>query len=143
MTKLVLKNYQNYIYYHGIFLTPTVARPNSASIIKQPDVEMFPVGLNLDLVCRVDLISAVDSPVNISSVWSRDGIPVVSDGVINTKDLQTTGTHLESVLEFRPITEVGNNTTFRCGITIVAQIITYISGTSVTVSTNLTVKGTR
>ena len=127
-------------------LFPPVPSPTDTTIIRRPQVETYTVGLNLDLVCRVVFITAADSPLILNSQWTRNGTPVMGDGgQIVVRDFQRVGSDLpqeyESVVEFTPLNTAENNTDYTCGVTVAAQDSTYITGTTATVSTDLTVEG--
>ena len=127
-------------------LSPPVPSPTDNTIIRRPQVETYTVGLNLDLVCRVVFITAVDSPLILNSQWTRNGTQVIGDGgQIAVRDFQRVGSDLpqvyESVVEFTPLNTAENNTDYTCGVTVTAQDSTYITGTTATVSTDLTVEG--
>lgn len=129
----------------SLFCLP-VPSPTDTTIIRRPQVDTYTVGLNLDLVCRVVFISAVDSALTLTSMWTREGKQVTGDGEqLVVRDFQRVNTdfphQFESVIEFKPLVAVENNTDYTCDVTIAAQDTTYITGSTATVSTNLTVEG--
>ncbi len=105
----------------------------------------FNTGLDLDLVCRLELDPAVDSPLTVTRTWVKDNQPLVADGArLTFTDVNATTSpplYLTSVL-FRTLdansSDSGNYT---CGFSIVPNEPTYITGTTATVTRDIIVEG--
>ncbi|XP_064386142.1 mucin-2-like isoform X2 [Halichondria panicea] len=99
----------------------------------------FSTGLELDLVCRLELDPAVDSPLTVTSTWVKDNQPLVPDGArLTFTDAIMSGTtpplYMTSVL-FRTINaRLSDSGNYTCSFSIVPNQPTYITGTTATVS---------
>ena len=101
-------------------------------------------GLEFDLVCRLELDPAVDSELEVTSSWSRDGISLSPDGSRLTISapvrVQQRPQVFESVVFFRTIT-TGDTGNYNCSLIIEAVNDMFITGTNTTVNRELTVEG--
>ncbi len=123
-----------------------VPRPN-ARIILDPMMDRYTVGLFLRLGCEVTLSAAVNTMVNLDSVWRREEV------VLTTGDQLTVGYFpiamtsdnqvYTSMLEFQPLTRyfIGNDTLYECVTSVQPQNDTFISGTTTNTSITITVEG--
>ncbi len=106
----------------------------------------FNTGLELDLVCRLELDPAVDSPLTVTSTWVKDNRPLVPDGArLTFTDAIMNGTtpplYMTSVL-FRTLNaRLSDSGNYTCSFSIVPNQPTYITGTTATVSRDIIVEG--
>ncbi len=127
-------------------LSVSAVSPVAITLRGDPFDSDFSTGLELDLVCRLELDPAVDSPLTVTSTWVKDNQPLVPDGArLTFTDAIMSGTtpplYMTSVL-FRTINaRLSDSGNYTCSFSIVPNQPTYITGTTATVSRDIIVEG--
>ncbi len=128
--------------YCPLTLCVSAVSPVALTLRGVPFDSDFNTGLDLDLVCRLELDTAVDSPLTVTRTWVKDDQPLVADGarLTFTDVIATTSPplYLTSVL-FRTLDADSGN--YTCSFSIVPNEPTYITGTTATVTRGIIVEG--
>ena len=106
----------------------------------------FSTGLELDFVCQLELDQAVDSELQVTYFWTKDGLPVTTDSprftISDSVRVQESPQVFESVMKFRTLDNRLDSGSYNCTLITQAANSTFISGTTTTsVSMELTVEG--
>ena len=116
-------------HHYSIFAVPT---PEVVVITDPPDVGTLVEGTYIDLVCAVTINEAVDTDVDVSIEWSRNGgSPLMnsSDYSISPVSL-ISGQHISTVRVEELMTS-DNGATYSCSVSIQpSSLSTYITGSS-------------
>ena len=108
-----------------------------------PDVGTLVEGTYIDLVCTVTINDAVDTNVNVSMVWSRNG----SSPLSNSSDYFISPVSLISdqyirIIRIEELMMIDNGATYSCSVSIQPSSLSmYITGSSEYSSITLSVEG--
>ena len=131
---------------YQLFVSPPTVPQPAISITGSPRDDGFSTGLELDLVCEVELDAAVDSGVVVTRTWTKDGNTLSPDGsrltlTEPTKVQESPQVYQTNVsfntLEFR----AGDSGRYVCSVTIEPQDTTYIDGTTADINRDIAVEG--
>ena len=102
------------------------------------------IGLELDLVCRLELDPAVDSDLLVTGSWTKDDSPLSPDSsrlmISKPVKVQRSPQVFESIVSFRTLIAEDAGS-YNCTLAIQAVKEMYIAGTTTTVNRKFAVKG--
>lgn len=125
---------------------PLTVLPGTISLRGVPFDSDFNTGLDLDLVCRLGLDSAVDSPLTVSREWSIGSDQLMFDGLRrNFSDADMVGTTppiYQTVVSFRTLdARSGDSGNYTCRFNVEPVMSMFIIGTVTSISRVIVVEG--
>ena len=133
---MYLSQCQTHILY-SILAVPT---PEVVVTTDPPDLGTLVEGTYIDLVCTVTINDAVDTDVNVSIEWSRNG----GSALMNSSDysISPISDQYISIIRIQELKPGDDGATFSCSVTIQpSSLSTYITGSNGDSDITLSVEG--
>ena len=102
-------------------------------------------GLDLTLTCRIEVDSAVDTPITVMGLLSLDNDSLVDgsgDGIVNDGDVisEINSTHYEISILFQPLS-ITDDGIYICSVIVTPQNSDFVNGATASRSQNIEVEG--
>ena len=124
-----------------VFAVPP--RPDQVEITSSPLNGGFFRGLDLTFTCSITLDNAVNTLVTVQGTWNRNGTSLTDDGnriTVMSSPMSIIPPYTTTV-RINPLS-ISDAGTYTCVVTVTPQNDTYVTGTTYTISRNITIWGT-
>ena len=103
--------------------------------------EGFFDGLDITFTCSIALDSAVNTPVTVQGTWNRNGTNLTDVGNrITVMSIPMSMPPYTTTVRLNPL-RISDAGTYTCVVTVTPENDTYVTGTTYTVSRNISVGG--
>ena len=100
-------------------------------ITDPPDAGTLVEGTYIDLVCTVTINEAVDTDVNVSIEWFRNGgSPLMNSSDYSISPISLISDQYISIIRIEELMTSDNGTTYSCSVSVQPSLSNYITGTS-------------